>query len=237
MFTFDGWNNIEELGKIGLLFAYSGGVVLPDTTREGYSYKMEFDLATLSGGKSTGILPAYFTDKVKTGNSVTCLIDTTAVGESEVTIPMNNIQVLNEDINYLVWVTVDSMGTFLMLFREVENDNTDYNYKYSVWGIMALNTGIDYVYTMVPYTEADEIYDASGHNIMTEVTEYKLVLNTRVEPSNGINEFVFNVNSPANVIFNQNIKWNNDNTPDLTKTGIYTISILNGVGCYTFVNS
>lgn len=51
------------------------------------------------------------------------------------------------------------------------------------------------------------------------------------------NEFVFNINSPANIIFNEEIKWNNDNTPDLSKTGIYTISILNGVGCYTFVNS
>lgn len=52
-----------------------------------------------------------------------------------------------------------------------------------------------------------------------------------------VNEFVFNINSPANIIFNEEIKWNNDNTPDLTKTGIYTISIVNGIGCYTFVNS
>lgn len=54
---------------------------------------------------------------------------------------------------------------------------------------------------------------------------------------NTVNEFIFNINSPCNIIFNEEIKWNNDNTPDLTKTGIYTISILNGVGCYTFVNN
>lgn len=55
--------------------------------------------------------------------------------------------------------------------------------------------------------------------------------------SDTIKEFLFNVNSPANIVFNESVKWHNDNTPDLTKTGIYTISILNGVGCYTFVNS
>lgn len=52
-----------------------------------------------------------------------------------------------------------------------------------------------------------------------------------------VNEFVFNINSPTNISFNKEIKWNNDNIPDLTQTGIYTISILNSVGCYTFVNS
>ena len=54
---------------------------------------------------------------------------------------------------------------------------------------------------------------------------------------NTVNEFIFNINSPCNIIFNEEIKWNDNNTPDLTKTGIYTISILNGVGCYTFVNT
>ena len=52
---------------------------------------------------------------------------------------------------------------------------------------------------------------------------------------NTVNEFIFNINSPCNIIFNEEIKWNNDNTPDLTQEGICTISILNGVGCYTFV--
>lgn len=52
-----------------------------------------------------------------------------------------------------------------------------------------------------------------------------------------IGEYVFNINSPANISFDKEIKWNNDNTPDLTQEGIYTISIVNDVGCYTFVNS
>lgn len=51
------------------------------------------------------------------------------------------------------------------------------------------------------------------------------------------NEFIFNINSPANISFDKEIKWNNNKEPDLTQEGIYTISIVNGVGCYTFVNN
>ena len=50
-----------------------------------------------------------------------------------------------------------------------------------------------------------------------------------------VNEFIVNINSPANISFDKEIKWNNDNSPDLEQEGIYTISIVNGVGCYTFV--
>lgn len=52
-----------------------------------------------------------------------------------------------------------------------------------------------------------------------------------------VNEFIFNINSPANISFDKEIKWNNNEEPDLTQIGVYTISIVNGVGCYTFVNN
>jgi hypothetical protein len=68
-------------------------------------------------------------------------------------------------------------------------------------------------------------------------TNYELVENMNIEGSNIMKEFMFNFNSPANIIFNQQIKWNNNEEPDLTKEGVYTISIVNGIGCYTFVNS
>jgi hypothetical protein len=58
---------------------------------------------------------------------------------------------------------------------------------------------------------------------------------TFIRKKDVIEEYIFNINSPANIIFNDEIKWNNDNLPDLEQEGIYTISILNGVGCYTFV--
>ena len=51
------------------------------------------------------------------------------------------------------------------------------------------------------------------------------------------NEFIFNINSPANISFDKEIKWNNNEEPDLTQIGVYTINIINGVACYTFVNT
>lgn len=60
---------------------------------------------------------------------------------------------------------------------------------------------------------------------------------TFIRKENVIGEYVFNINSPANIIFNEEIKWNNDNLPDLQQEGVCTISILNDVACYTFVNS
>lgn len=68
----------------------------------------------------------------------------------------------------------------------------------------------------------------------------EIIINFQSEEFNNTsitNEFIFNLISPSNITFNEEIKWNNDNAPDLTKTGIYTISILDGVGCYTFVNN
>ena len=55
-------------------------------------------------------------------------------------------------------------------------------------------------------------------------------------PNDITNEFIFNVRSPANISFDKEIKWDNNNLPDFEQEGLYTISILNGVGCYTFVN-
>ena len=58
-----------------------------------------------------------------------------------------------------------------------------------------------------------------------------------IKTENFINEFMFNFNCPCSIQLENVFSWNNDNAPDLTKPGICTISILDGVGCYTFVNS
>lgn len=52
-----------------------------------------------------------------------------------------------------------------------------------------------------------------------------------------VNEFIFNIHSPANITFNKEISWNNNEEPDFTQEGMYTISILAGIGCYTFINT
>ena len=58
---------------------------------------------------------------------------------------------------------------------------------------------------------------------------------TFIQNKGVMEEYVFNINSPANVIFDNKIKWDENDVPDLKQEGVYTISIVNCVGCYTFV--
>lgn len=233
MFIFDGYDSEKSEG-LAMLLPYLGGVVIPDTSREGYSYKMKFNLTSISGGETTGIITIYFTDEIKTGSSVNCLVDMTALGQSEVIVPINNIQVLNENVNYLVWVS--SGGTlFPHVFTEVENDNEEYKHKYNIFGILKVIMGIESIYTNEPYITANNFYVSSGDDISSMVDSIEVKSNTPRPSSNIANEFVFNINSPANIIFNVPVNWNNNIAPDLTQIGVYTISILNGIGCYTFV--
>lgn len=235
MFIFDGYDS-EELKDLAIFFAYLGGVVIPDTTKEGYSYKMKIDPTFITGGQITAIITVYFTDEVKTGNSVNCLLDMTALGGSKVIIPMNNIQVLNENVNYLVWVTSGG-NLFPHVFTEVENDNEEYKHKYNIFGMVSAMKSIKTIYTNEPYITANNFYVSSGDDISSMVDNIEVKSNTPRPSSDIANEFVFNINSPANIIFNVPVNWNNDVAPDLTQIGVYTISILNGIGCYTFVNS
>lgn len=80
-------------------------------------------------------------------------------------------------------------------------------------------------------------YSIEGSTISDRESTIEIEPNVSLPSSDIANEFVFNINSPANIIFNKEIKWNNDNIPDLTGEGVCTISIVNGVGCYTFVNN
>lgn len=235
MFIFDGYDSENSEGLITLL-PYLGGVIVPDTSREGYSYKMKFNLTSISGGEITGIITIYFTDEIKTGSSVNCLVDMTALGQSEVIMPINNIQVLNENVNYLVWVTYGG-NLYPHVFIEVENDNEEYKHKYNIFGIVNAMASIKTIYTNEPYITANNFYVSSGDDISSMVDSIEVKSNTPIPSSDIANEFVFNINSPANIIFNVPVNWNNNIAPDLTQIGTYTISIVNGIGCYTFVNN
>jgi hypothetical protein len=235
MFIFDGYDS-EELQNSVAVSIYLGGIIIPDTTREGYNYKTELDLTSISGGQITDIIPAYFTNEVKTGNSVNCLLDMTALGQSEIIIPMNNIQVLNENVDYLVWVTFNG-SSLPHVLTEVENDNEEYKHKYNIFGILSAMDSIETIYTNEPYITANNFYLSDGTDIASMLDSIEVKSNTQT-PSNDIaNEFVFNIKSPANIIFNVPVNWNNNIAPDLTQIGTYTISIVNGIGCYTFVNN
>jgi hypothetical protein len=90
------------------------------------------------------------------------------------------------------------------------------------------------LYTQVEYTKADKVLIEVSDG---EIDEFPMIVqsNKVLTMPDEIKEFVFNLKSPANIVLSHPVSWNNDNTPDFTKSGTYTLSILNGVGCYTFV--
>lgn len=118
-----------------------------------------------------------------------------------------------------------------------DNTKEGYNYKALV-NLSAITNGLINVLEIYFTNNIIQGGDTVAYaNILGHETEILMNNINIIKTKNIINEFVFNINSPANIIFNEEIKWNNDSAPDLTKQGIYTISIFNGVGCYTFVNN
>lgn len=203
----------------------------------------------------------YFSDEVKTGNNVNWYIeqillkyksidesgnvlleeelDFLGAVDQDVIIHITNIQVLTENNDDLVLITLKEeyqqipLSNLPHVFVQVENDNSEYSYKYSTFGMIPLQMGIQYVYTNKPLPNTKDIY-GNGMNL-SNYADIKFIKNITSSGCEVANEYVFNIKSPANVTFNQSIKWNNGNEPDLSQNGIYTISLLNGVGCYTFV--
>jgi hypothetical protein len=173
----------------------------------------------------------YFSGEIKNGNNVNCLI--TIPGDEEYIGSLNNIEILNENNDYIIYATYDQIGRFPHIAIEIENDSDVFSHKYSIYGMFTQM--VEYIYTTEPYTSATDFYVDENNTVSDMGVTVEVKPNVSLPPSDIANEFVLNINSPANIIFNNDIKWNNDNTPDLTQEGICTISIVNGVGCYTFV--
>lgn len=228
MFTFDGGNSPDNF--IGNLTSI-GGVIAPDNTKEGYKYSMIVDINKFQPG--TGITKVYFSDNIIEGNDVHAYINMCG---TEIEDDLNNIHIVNNNIDYLYYITVPGGGSTvtipIIILEEVDNDNSNFKYKYVTFSYLSTTSTV-YIYTNEPCDIATFAYISS--DIDSLETPLVKEFNGDIKASK-VNEFIFNFNSPANIIFNNTVKWNNDEEPDLTKTGIYTISILNGVGCYTFVN-
>ena len=239
MFTFDNLDT-DEMFDVAMLFSHTGGRVVSDTSREGYTYRMNVNYKPGLSYATSYLIPVYFSEIPDTGKNVKVFIPLSEMDfGGDVSATLSNIQIVNEDNDYLVEISVNGTTT-VTVFTEVNNDNFNFQYKYSVWGLIAMN-GIKYVYTNEPYiniTSADDVYVEDGVSLASIGIERLAVkLNGNIVGSDIIKEFVFNFNSPASITLNKKIKWHNDNTPDLTQTGVYTMSIVNGVGCYTFVNN
>lgn len=211
--------------------------------------------------KSQMQVKSYFSDEVKTGNNINWCIKQfiqkeQAIDEDgnvqeeyvedlieslgqDIIIPITNIQVLTDNNDDLAIVTLPPYPGFPHVLVEVENDSSEFSHKYEALGFVSqLMIGIQYVYTNESVPNTTDIYMNVGEGEymnLSEQADIKFIKNIPIKGCEVANEYVFNINSPANVTFNQSIKWNNGNEPDLSQNGIYTISLLNGVGCFTFV--
>lgn len=142
-FTYDG----SDSDSFGSLLLFAGLNIIPDNTKEGYSYKALVNAKNLSGG-AIDVLELYFTNNIIQGGSTNIYFN-----------------LLGQDVSF-----------------NVNNINI-------------------------------------------------------IKTENIINEFIFNFICPCTIQFGNTFSWNNDNAPDLTQEGICTISIVNGVACYTFVKT
>ena len=225
------WDNFSPDNEI-ILALLIGGIVVEDNSVEGYKYRMDVDGSSFG----TGIMPVYLSDNITEGVNIRAYINMLGV---EQILELNNIHIINKDIDYLHYISFvyggEVITTTCVILEEVENDS-EFKHKYKYHGLLNMVADIEYFYTNESYDKATSVFIYNGDENYIECVISK-VLNKDIEPSNIVNEFVFNINSPANIVFNNEVKWNGGNTPDLTQTGNYTISILNGIGCYTFVNS
>ena len=233
-------NDDSRIIGMGMLF---GAPILKNNSIPGYQYysELKYEIPNYV----SVILNIYYSDEIKTGNSVTALITKyiiitgTKITETELNTEMSisNIICYTENSDYLCNITYSESELSLSAlhgFTEVENDNENYQYKYSIFGFLAHRLGYQQCYTntQLPYT-IDLYYNSM--NLKDYVDDIQFIVNKDIKGGDIANEFVFNINSPAHIVFNQDIKWNNGNEPDLSQNGTYTISLLNGVGCYTFV--
>lgn len=230
MFTGD-FVGDETYSEVLLYCSYFGGKVYKDSSKEGYTHRVDINQADM-------IIHLYVSDEIKTGNNVSVYVDGSSLAEGlgDIMFELNNIIILNEGVNYLVYVSLSEGGPTPHCLSEVSNDNSLFNYKYNIIGAAAMY-GITTIYTNEPYYKASNFYLPDGQDLSSELGEIQVVSNVETTGSDVTNEFVFNINAPANIIFNRTIKWHNNTPPDLTSEGVYTISIVNSVGCYTFVNN
>lgn len=132
----------------------------------------------------------------------------------------------------------DDFGQYLAYVGiDIIKDNTmsGYNYK-SIINISSVTNQL----TIIPIYLTNDIVQGGNSVIYANILGQEIILplnniNIIENKNTDIKEYVFNINTPTNLIFNNIISWNNNDIPDLSQEGICTISIVNGVGCYTFV--
>lgn len=224
--------------------------VTPNSEYEGFKYKGTFNPVILQ------MVPAladaqFFISDIPTDNlqdetsSIDILAIADVLGAEPMTVTLPYTYAINKDIDYIAWCDMpmgsdggESVKVPIIFTKEIGYDGEVYSYQ----GFIGDAEGIlpCTLYTQVEYTKADKVDKVvieAPDGSTSEVTELPITIqvNKELTMPDEIKEFVFNLKSPANIVLSHPVSWNNDNTPDFTKSGTYTLSILNGVGCYTFV--
>ena len=199
-----------------------------DFTIEDINFKYKSDYKLDFGGDGVD-LTFYFSSMPENAGSVFLYVEGKSFGSSvDVGGLISNIIYIDDEYFYFIG-NHDGINLNLYLGEAITSDVPEFKYMYNhpLFGTIYINNekkDIDIIYG----------YNANT-NTYTPFNITKIYNGKKV--SNEVKEFVFNLNCPASIVFSHPIKWNNYNEPDLTSEGICTISILDGVGCYTFVNN
>lgn len=141
---------------------------------------------------------------------------------------VSNITYIDDEYIYYAG-NADGFDVYLYVGEMVSSDVSEFKY-------MCTNPLMGTIYTNNEKEDIDTIYRYDTNTSTYVPINITKIYNSK-KVSSEIKEFVFNLNCPSSIVFNHPIKWNNGNEPDLISEGICTISVLNGIGCFTFINN
>ena len=236
----------DERVQMLILLTGIGCTIVPNSEHEGFKYEVFLNPLVLEifnlSEMRIFISDIPTSDLQDTSSSVNMLI----LGDKPddvFTQRIPFIYTINKDIDYIAWYDMPIAGIGSVQFPVIFTQETGYDgEQYSYQGFIAQDVCLVpcTLYTQVEYTKAekvDTVVVELPNGSTDEVAELPITVqaNKELTMSDEVKEFVFNLKSPANIVLSHPVSWNNDNTPDFTKSGTYTLSILNGVGCYTFI--
>lgn len=241
---------MNELGEeaddeifMAVALAGAGFTLIPNSEHDGFKYEVFFNsvLLELYGMSDYRFFISDIptSDLQDTSSSINILV----LGNSpnwSLTRRLPFIYAINQDIDYIAWYDLHqaieegpSVNVPIVFTKELEHDDEGYLYEGFV---MTEILSPAKLFTPVEYTKSSEVVVILSLGSTGETATLQMTVQANKESvmPDEVKEFVFNVKSPANIVLSHPVSWNNSNTPDFAKSGTYTLSILNGVGCYTF---
>lgn len=192
-----------------------GGILTEINNIDGYKYEF-----ILSDGSKILLSENPYNNKE-------CVISIEDLGEN---IKIQDIITYNEV--YGIFADGDVLG---FIGGDIIESDIEGKYKYLIYELDGMGM---YLYcdqpinlckngTLIMRTD-DEVVDRG------EVSILKKSVSTDYIKNKCINEFVFTINTPINISSQYELYFNGNNIPDYSAEGKLTISIIDGVACWTF---